>query len=476
MSEALGNVRAVPPVTVPGKYLKSNADFGIEWGDLGGSGGPVDFPGGVSASYFQAPVFWNPDMTQSRWKGYLFGASQDSSIWRLGAGMLATDAAFTSTGRFYTGGPGTGGMWVDGGAAQFVGSQDANYIALYNGGWNLALGSDGKTYFGTPKDANLYRDPSGAILATDTSFWVKNNHTVSNSIFMLGPTSKILWSSGSGFDTNLYRNGVAWLRTNSNLQVDGNMSTGTGVYFGGWGSDAYLYRSAAYTLKISGGFHSEGALGGWGFFTSASGDTSPRAFLRNDAQLWFGPGNAGVDTVLYRAGAGDLRAGGVFRATQLHVFTAGDSYPHLVIAPDGSLTWASEATGQDVNLYRGGANVLKTDDSFYIANGQNLVLDNGLGSGLQIEMGWSGRNYRHTMKTFHNGSTGPGNSIDFNVWRPSDAIGALAATLSLRVGVPSSSSGWSGVALNVSGVGVREIACGPADSGGSGFRQLIIPN
>lgn len=59
-------------------------------------------------------------------------------------GSWTTDGTLTTLGRVISGVPGTGGMWVDGGTNQFMGSYDANNIGLYSGGqWRLLIGNTG---------------------------------------------------------------------------------------------------------------------------------------------------------------------------------------------------------------------------------------------------------------------------------------------------------------------------------------------
>lgn len=144
-----------------------------------------------------------------------FGVNDDVSLYRSGGGALSTGGTFAAGGRFFSGGPATGGIWVDGGSNQFVGSQDGSHLGLYNGGWHLLVGNDGKTVFnGSP---NLYRwasnggTPTGELLATDAGLYVRGTY--------------------SQFDNNIYAQaaiilgGDAILRRNSPgaVQCDGGL-------------------------------------------------------------------------------------------------------------------------------------------------------------------------------------------------------------------------------------------------------------
>jgi len=59
---------------------------------------------------------------------------------------LTTRGSKVVGGRIWTGGPGNGGVWLDGqkGSGQFIGSIDQNQLGIYNGGnWRLFVGNDG---------------------------------------------------------------------------------------------------------------------------------------------------------------------------------------------------------------------------------------------------------------------------------------------------------------------------------------------
>lgn len=92
----------------------------------------------------------------------------------------------------------------------------------------------------------------------------------------------------------------------------------------------------------------------------------------------------GGDTVLSRVAAKQLQIGSAAMPTALTISAdntvwpfviydnATPSYPRMYNGADGSLWWGSGTGSADTNLYRQAADVLRTDDSFYI--GGNLGL------------------------------------------------------------------------------------------------------
>jgi hypothetical protein len=71
----------------------------------------------------------------------------------VGIGTTAPGYPLTVTGRIASGAAGTGGIWVDGGGSQFVGSYDSIRLGLYSGGWNLILQNNGYVGIGTTSPA-----------------------------------------------------------------------------------------------------------------------------------------------------------------------------------------------------------------------------------------------------------------------------------------------------------------------------------
>jgi hypothetical protein len=181
------------------------------------------------------------------------------------------------------------------------------------------------------------------------------------------------WSDGTTIDTNLYRNGAGLLRTDGSFNATSNVLVGAYLYIGySTAGDAYMWRSAASQISFIGSIQSEGALTGWGFKTLATGDTQPRVFLRNDAVLYFGPGNAALDTYLSRNSARvftanaaliltpSATAAGVALATNVD----GGSNWYWYIQANGVMQWGPGNAASDTTLYRTAAGALKTDGTF----------------------------------------------------------------------------------------------------------------
>lgn len=110
----------------PGSYgqtyllnQREGGNYGIFLGELDNNGA-----GGIAPSLFTAP------------------------------GSTRVYGALTSDGRIFSGGPGSGGIWVDGGNQQFVGSVNSSQIGLYNGAaWRMVLDNSGKVGIGTVSPA-----------------------------------------------------------------------------------------------------------------------------------------------------------------------------------------------------------------------------------------------------------------------------------------------------------------------------------
>lgn len=107
-----------------------------------------------------------------------------------------------------------------------------------------------------------------------------------------------------------------------------------------------------------------------------SGDTNSRFVVDADGELSWGPGNATMDTNLYRLQANVLQTddqlnvlGGslVTRpgATNSAVSTSvtGDTNARLTVRADGRMSWGPGNAGADTTLYRSAADTLHTDDN-----------------------------------------------------------------------------------------------------------------
>lgn len=258
-------------------------------------------------------------------------------------------------------------------------------------GMDTALGGEAGLRLGNGIDApdtNLYRDAANTLM-TDDQFVVEFAGTAlevrhgngGQRVSVLTDTDKVRlkntmvleWEDGAGsWDTNLYRDGADILRTNDNFKADGYVGgaqDGSGEAFrvGGDASiwdvdqsntmnirggqtpslailtlgsdgDTNLYRGAANTLKTDDAFAAVGAITSDSNITAlgyvqGAGDSSGLAFkVGNDAEIH------------------DVDA-----ANTMNIRGASD-------AAAGIITFGSAG---DTNLYRSGADALRTDDSLY---------------------------------------------------------------------------------------------------------------
>jgi hypothetical protein len=159
------------------------------------------------------------------------------------------------------------------------------------------------------------------------------------------------------------------------------------------GSDVNLYRSAANVLatddtllvgKAAATAYTTGiefnplgliyavrsATGSDVFRASVNADTVPRFNIDSDGKHSWGPGNAAADTNLYRLGANILstddsfrirRSGAVGTEVAFGVYGAAESFMRVQINNDGAFIFGDGTAGGDTNLYRNAASALKTD-------------------------------------------------------------------------------------------------------------------
>jgi hypothetical protein len=141
--------------------------------------------------------------------------------------------------------------------------------------------------------------------------------SVGGSVFM-DDTGQIMWGPGdgdwNGWDVNLYRDPAGWiLRTDSVFQSSSDIKVGNYLYFAtGSGEtlwDTSLYRSAANSLKTDGAFTVGGQLGSVLDVIARTGDPKQTYIgsVFGNPGVSFGPAS---DTNLYRAAAGVLKTDG----------------------------------------------------------------------------------------------------------------------------------------------------------------------
>lgn len=294
--------------------------------------------------------------------GLRFGNAQDTNLYRSGAGALKTDGSLVAGGGLQSTNMGVGYLFNP---AALSGSYPMGVTVVGDAGWRFLMNTNGDHYWGpgTPAatDTNLYRNGANA-LQTDGAFTAGGVITgTSNIAANAGAAGQILLNSnaaiyfGSAADTYIYRSQAATLTTNGNLVVGVNMlSVG----------DAYGQFGTAYQVRV-------GNVAGY-------------------AGLLFG---SAQDTNLYRAAANSLQTDDNFTSS-LNIFatsfyaTAQVRATGAVVAYDGTAnqvgvgTPAGGAAGpglsfgsaNDTNIYRSAADILKTDDSFFV--GAHLLVQN----------------------------------------------------------------------------------------------------
>ena len=114
------------------------------------------------------------------------------------------------------------------------------------------------------------------------------------------------------------------------------------------------------------------------------GDVNARFILNADGGLGWGPGNAGVDVALYRQAANVLKTDDQFTASRannndlaLTTQVNGDTFDRFSVTAAGAIDFGPGSGGPDTNLYRNGANILRTDDNYQV--GGYLEVQGNLG-------------------------------------------------------------------------------------------------
>jgi len=221
---------------------------------------------------------------------------------------------------------------------------------------------------------NFYKSGTGYI-QTDGGMILSSDLTVNYAINDSVEISNAMGAGKPGFrfyythDTNLYRLAAGALKT------DGEFHVGTYMYLDG-GTSAVIARN----------------MSGVGQATLAqrlAADTQDRFELFADGKMYWGPGNAAVDTNLYRSAAGVLKTDNSFiTAGNLSVLLAtGDTQPQIVLSRNfagsglpGIQFGVGGSTAGDTNLYRAAAGLLTTDTSMRV----NQQLQVGVGANLAI--------------------------------------------------------------------------------------------
>lgn len=104
----------------------------------------------------------------------------------------------------------------------------------------------------------------------------------------------------------------------------------------------------------------------------ASGDTVYRFTIDINGKMQWGPGNAALDTDLYRSSAGVVSTDGTFKSSPTSLgaafaaLIAGDTQSRFVADSNGKLTWGPGNAATDTDLFRNGVGALKTDSSLEV--------------------------------------------------------------------------------------------------------------
>jgi hypothetical protein len=390
----------------------------------------------------------------------------------------------------------------------------ANKLAGADAQPSFRVLGDGKHEWGqggaNALDTNLYRaTPDGglSLLQTDGHFWAGGSLIAarggSNQV-RLGYTIPGI-HFGSANDTNLRRVSAGILQTDGELRAQ-HLNVSGRVYFDQTLYDTSLYRSAAGTLKTDGVFEAVGNIrakggsavqvfagdvtgggtlpgiifGNTGFdalYRSAAGNLkTDGAFLVGGniqmvgaGELFLDPGNASkkiywgsaFDTNLYRSSAGVLRTDGSLIVTNtLNAHWGGSAWVLETIAsPGGGLK-----LGGDTNLYRSAATQLQTD-GFFVAGG-NIVARFAGGAAVQTAIG----NYGPAGQ----GAISFGQPGDTSLYRA--AAGSLYTDGYFVSNKNTGNANESALGAVFSGLGIKLLYAGAADSGGAGYRMVRVPN
>src|SRR5262249_6208644 len=168
-----------------------------------------------------------------------------------------------------------------------------------------------------------------------------------------------------------------------------------------WAGDTNLYRAAADTLQTDDLFVGQSSSSNDArLATKLTADTGYRWVVRADGNMYWGNGGGVYGTKLCRWAANTLTTDGKIEAGKgltagvaaLGVFVGADPQYRFTLGNDGKMQWGPGNVGTDTNLYRSGANRLRTDGDFVIG-GQlwtGMAGAGATGGGLN----WEGGVYR----------------------------------------------------------------------------------
>jgi len=324
-----------------GAASENGSYFGAGWAEIWpGSTGGAALGVGVWTDNLRLRIMADGTI---QWSGV--GLAWDTNLYRAAANVLRTDDEFQ--------------------AATIYGIGATNAVALgaiMNGdSWpRFWIKTQGLHEWGGGSgapDTNLYRD-SADVLKTDDDLHTKKQIT------MTGETSTALIQFTS--DTNLYRSAASVLKT------DDAFVTGSSLTFGSGGVhylDQYSSGSALLSRNLVLGWDNSGTA------TLYFGQAADTSLYRASADVLatsdtFFTSDGTKNVVLYPNGGGILQINSAGNGILRNFYVSGDTEYAFGILGDGKMWWgAGGSTAPDVNLYRNGANILKTDD-YFVAAGQ----------------------------------------------------------------------------------------------------------
>src|SRR5262245_8606092 len=293
----------------------------------------------------------------------------DTNLYRVGVSILQTDGSFWANkdGRFGW----TGSAWSfhvsQGDGKLYIGGTDVNLyrlgsdqlatddrlfasrdvVANLNKTNMLALGEDGRIYFGQAQDTNLYRSAANELRTDDALTVLGVFECVGG---RLGQTAKSITDWNTAIDNGWY---MASPGTNAPAALT-NWVIGLTHNHGAAGY--CVQRVFDFTAGTPSQVWERRQMGGtWGAwsadlvatqFISQQG-LAGQIQIANDGRIYFG---SAMDTNLFRSGANQL-------ATDDNFMVGGGAL--YLISASGTIYLG---TSQDVNLYRYAADNLATDD------------------------------------------------------------------------------------------------------------------
>ncbi|MBW3568879.1 hypothetical protein KY385_01995, partial [Candidatus Parcubacteria bacterium] len=239
--------------------------------------------------------------------------------------------------------------------------------------------------------------------------------------------------------------GLAAVPAGGVLTVGTDTTTAAGgLYFG---TDTNLYRSAANLLQTDDQFRVyRGNAADIAFSTYNSTNPQLSFYIQGNGNHWWGDGAGVVDTVLFRGGADMLATNDQFNISRssatdsaLSAGVSGDAFNRFVLRQDGALLFGDGTAATDTNLYRSAADTLQTDDSFVL---------NGTGSNLTVQ-GTGTSNFAGNLDVAGRAAFGPTanifstTTVNIEETRTDTAGGGREAIYSSITGNPAAASSSS---------------------------------